>query len=661
MDGKWHPEWEEPEEGAKNNIADISYLTDDRAYSMPDLGDRPEDVRISDGWTQTMPDGDHAVQVDFLLQEIQARKVAFDHMCNAVKKQKVVVDSDMHVMLMSMSAMNKRLKAVFKQVDDGEEYNAAIDRQFSMDYEVADVIIDNEPEAFEGSDGEEQTDVASGPSNATGSASTIIPTPANGSNRRRMLPRLAAYIPKGPPEGMVCIDEINLTQLDALAGRGQGEFDDDVDENDEEEQDEFDKSGEKLRLETEAGATQDSTYTPEIEASPSTVGSKGTDGLCSDDIDVIKRGRIPSAKAVAQAAQNKLKEANPKPMFKRPISVRPAGSLTFDSTKPPDPKDFMKIFPRPDFNIFRVDQLKMCMAENKMVVGKSSRKADMVEKCARKWDDLHPISSGPRIDQELLKLSKIAAEEGLIKPKGNKTGLQEWNEQQEATRHWKAQLKGGRRTTSDGPTSSRSTSSGATSSGSTTSGATSSRSTSSGAISSGATSTHDARGREKKRLLLEKTIDEEPRPLESPKTKETVDLTGEKGSSPSNVFGSPSIEATFAELEEALGHLGDPSNKRSRWSQCSDEESPVAPASSPVASPPVAQLVASSKVACAPVDSAAVASPPIATPPEVEDAAQNAARVLSADMSTASTQSMLSADSDGGEFDSATFFNKVKR
>jgi hypothetical protein len=225
---------------------------------------------------------------------------------------------------------------------------------------------------------------------------------------------------------MVSIDEINITQLDALAGRGQGEFDDDVDEDDEEEQDEFDKSGEKLRLETEAGATQDSTYTPEIEASPSTVGSKGT----------------------------------------------------------------------------------------------------------RKWDDLHPISSGPRIDQELLKLSKIAAEKGLIKPKG-KTSLQEWNEQQEATRHWKAQLKGGRRTTSNGPTSSRSTSSGATSSRST---------------SSGATSTHDARGREKKRLLLEKTIDEDPRPLESLKSNETVDLTGEKGNSPTHVFGSPSIEATFAEL-----------------------------------------------------------------------------------------------------------------
>ncbi len=30
-DGKWHPEWEEPEEGAKNNIADLSYLNDDRA------------------------------------------------------------------------------------------------------------------------------------------------------------------------------------------------------------------------------------------------------------------------------------------------------------------------------------------------------------------------------------------------------------------------------------------------------------------------------------------------------------------------------------------------------------------------------------------------------------------------------------------------------
>ena len=81
-----HPEWEEPEEGAKNNISDVFYLNDDRSYSMPDLGDRPEGVRISDGWTQTMPDGDHTVQVQFLLQEIQARKLAFDHMCSCVKK-----------------------------------------------------------------------------------------------------------------------------------------------------------------------------------------------------------------------------------------------------------------------------------------------------------------------------------------------------------------------------------------------------------------------------------------------------------------------------------------------------------------------------------------------------------------------------------------------
>jgi hypothetical protein len=132
MDGKWHPEWEEPEEGAKNNIADITYLNDDRAYSMPDLVDRAEDVRISDAWTQTMPDGDHAVQIDYLLEEIKARKIAFDHMCNAVKKQKIVIDSDMHVMVTAMSAMNKRIKAVFSQVDSGEEYNEAIDRAFTM-------------------------------------------------------------------------------------------------------------------------------------------------------------------------------------------------------------------------------------------------------------------------------------------------------------------------------------------------------------------------------------------------------------------------------------------------------------------------------------------------------------------------------------------------
>ena len=117
---------------------------------MPDLGDRPEDVRISDGWTQTMPDGDHAVQVQFLLQEIQARKLAFDHMCSCVKKQKIVIDSDMHVMLTAMSAMNKWIKAVFQQVDSGEEYNAAIDRQFTMQVDLDDVVVAYEPEEFDG-------------------------------------------------------------------------------------------------------------------------------------------------------------------------------------------------------------------------------------------------------------------------------------------------------------------------------------------------------------------------------------------------------------------------------------------------------------------------------------------------------------------------------
>ena len=90
------------------------------------------------------------------------------------------------------------------------------------------------------------------------------------------------------------------------------------------------------------------------------------------------------------------------------------------------------------------------------------------------------------------------------------------------------------------------------------------------------------------------------------------------------------------------------------------------PSSSPIAAAVASAVVASGAVASGAVASGAVASPvvaspPMATPPEAEVASQDGARVLSADMSIASTQSMLSADSDGGDFDSATFFNQVKR
>ncbi len=48
------------------------------------------------------------------------------------KKQKIVIDSDMHVMLAAFSAMNKRIKGIFDQVDSGKEYNESIDQHFNI-------------------------------------------------------------------------------------------------------------------------------------------------------------------------------------------------------------------------------------------------------------------------------------------------------------------------------------------------------------------------------------------------------------------------------------------------------------------------------------------------------------------------------------------------
>ena len=77
--------------------------------------------------------------------------------------------------------------------------------------------------------------------------------------------------------------------------------------------------------------------------------------------------------------------------------------------------------PKPAFNSFRVDHLKTCMKLNGLVVGKDGRKADMVTKCSKRCDDLHPISCGPKIDQETEKVTKNAVELGLVKPKGKST------------------------------------------------------------------------------------------------------------------------------------------------------------------------------------------------------------------------------------------------
>jgi hypothetical protein len=240
--------------------------------------------------------------------------MAFDHMCSCLKKQKIVIDSDMHVMLAAFSAMNKRIKAIFDQVDSGKEYNESIDRHFTAQvillfvifgisltstFQMAleDVILDNEHDAFDGAN--EEVEVATkAPSDVSSSLSTAGPTP----KRRRMLPRLTKFIKKGPPEGMVSIDEVPITQLEAMAHVG-GQFEDDVGEYvDEEKEVEADNSAEKLRLETEANATQDSNYTPEVEVTHGTIASNGTDGICDDDIEVMRGIRKPSAKAIAAMA-----------------------------------------------------------------------------------------------------------------------------------------------------------------------------------------------------------------------------------------------------------------------------------------------------------------------------------------------------------------------
>ena len=88
IDGKWHPEWEEPEEGDKDNIRDIFYLCD-RSYSMPELGERSQVVPISDGWTQTMPDGDRRhTKWSIDLDDRQRRRLPFWERSTEVDQQR---------------------------------------------------------------------------------------------------------------------------------------------------------------------------------------------------------------------------------------------------------------------------------------------------------------------------------------------------------------------------------------------------------------------------------------------------------------------------------------------------------------------------------------------------------------------------------------------
>ena len=129
-----------------------------------------------------------------------------------------------------------------------------------------DVILDNEHDAFDGVNEEGEVST-SATLNASCSLSNVVPTP----KRRRILPRMAQFVKKGPPEGMVSIDDVPITQLEEM-DHVRGRFEDDVGEVvDEEEEVAAENSAEKLRQETEANATQDSNYTPEVEVSPSTV------------------------------------------------------------------------------------------------------------------------------------------------------------------------------------------------------------------------------------------------------------------------------------------------------------------------------------------------------------------------------------------------------
>ena len=105
-----------------------------------------------------------------------------------------------------------------------------------------------------------------------------------------------------------------------------------------------------------------------------------------------------------------------------------------------------------------------------------------------------------------------------------------------------------------------------------------------------------------------------------------IDLSEEEG-------GTPSIEQTFAQLEDELNL---PPAKRGRWSESN--------ASTPV--DVVRQALSNDGGEVAPT-------------PNVDTCEMG--RVLSAEMSTHSAQSTQSNDSDGGDFDSASFLKQVKR
>jgi hypothetical protein len=136
--------------------------------------------------------------------------------------------------------------------------------------------------------------------------------------------------------------------------------------------------------------------------------------------------------------------------------------------------------------------------------------------------------------------------------------------------------------------------------------------------------------RESFRILLDRATMEADKTLEAESTHRAastlIDLSEEEG-------GTPSIEQTFAQLEDELNL---PPAKRGRWSESN--------ASTPV--DVVRQALSNDGGEVAPT-------------PNVDTCEMG--RVLSAELSTHSAQSTQSNDSDGGDFDSASFLKQVKR
>jgi hypothetical protein len=379
-----------------------------------------------------------------------------------------------------------------------------------------------------------------------------------------------------------------------------------------------------------------------VDVTPSTVASNVTEGISDVDIEVTHRIRKSSAKVVKAAATIgatepvKRMEATigatepAKRMFKQPIAMQWAGedAIHLDPKNLPDPTDYMKIYPRPDFNLFKVENLKICMKANKLTVGKGGRKDKMVAQCVQRWDELHPMKDVRKVDKALELLAKKAIDIGLTVAKG-KSSLAQWNAAQDIARE---SIRTGRPLLSFLPQDVSPPSA------STSTNVEHGRSKSMSSMvdrppSKSTCNEVDRRSsmdRESFRILLDRTTMEADKTFEVASTHRAastlIDLSEEVG-------GTPSIEQAFAQLEDDLNL---PKAKRGRWSE-SEASTPA---------DVVRQALSDDGGEVAPT-------------PNVDTCEMG--RVLSAEMSTQSTQSTQSNDSDGGDFDSASFLKQVKR